>query len=240
MKIRGRKALAALALSAVCIGARAQSNLESGCALEPPAFTAGTTNIFNNRQEQDLGDALAEYFESDMRIAPPSADDKLTRLGERLLATLPSTGIHSRFRIYDSGEINGFSTAGGHVYISRKLIAAVRSEDELAGVVAHEIGHISTHQSAIDFTRLFRVRLGVTQVADRADIFAKVHQLFSTPAKSNEEQKEEKDELVADHVALYAMVRAGYAAQSYVAFFNQVSLNKGKTGNWLSDMFGMT
>ena len=43
---------------------------DSPCALETPDFTRNAPNIFNDRQEQDLGDALAEYFEADMRVAP--------------------------------------------------------------------------------------------------------------------------------------------------------------------------
>jgi WD40 repeat protein len=219
----------------------AQTAASSPCTLETPDFARNAPNIFNDRQEQDLGDALAEYFEADMRIAPPAADDELTRVGERMLATLPPTGIHYRFRIYDSGEVNAFSVTGGRVYVSRKLIAAVTSEDELAGVVAHEIGHLSTHQTAIEMTYLFKVRMGVTEVGDRADVFAKVHKFLSTPAKEIEaEENETKKETVADHVALYALVRAGYAAESFPAFFNQVSMNQGKTGNWLSDVFGLT
>jgi len=211
------------------------------CALDAPVIALNSVNIFNDQQEQDLGDAFAEYFESEMRIAPPAADDQLTRLGEKLLATLPPTTVHYSFRVYESGEINAFSIAGGHVYVSRKLIAAVKNEDELAGVLAHEIGHIRTHQVAIDVTNILRVRLGVTGVTDRADIFARVHQFLSTPAKSNEEsESEEKHEVVADQMALYAMVRAGYAAESFPAFFNQISDNKGKTGNWLTDKFGLT
>ena len=197
--------------------------------------------MFNDRQEQDLGDALAEYFEANMRIAPQTAGDELTRIGERLLKILPPTGVQYRFRIYDSGEINAFSSAGGRVYVSRKLVAAAKSEDELAGVVAHEIGHLSTHQTAIEMTRLFRIRLGVTEVGDRADIFAKVHLFLSTPPKDNEgEVKETKDELVADHVAIYALLLAGYNAENFPDFFNRISLNKGKTGNWLTDTFGLT
>jgi WD40 repeat protein len=215
--------------------------LDSGCSLTPPSFSSDAPNIFNDRQEQDLGDALAELEESDLRLAPPLANDELTRVGEKLLATLPPTGLHYRFRMYDSGEINGFSLAGGRVYISRKLIAAVKNEDELAGVLAHEIGHISTHQTAIEMTRAFRIRLGVTQVGDRADIFAKVHQFFSTPAKPKEnEDTERKDQLSADRVALYAMVRAGYAPESFASFLNESMVNKGKTGSWLSNAFGLT
>ncbi len=225
---------------AAAMAAAQATSLES-CTLDPPSFTTSAPNIFNDQQEQDLGDALAEYFESDMRIAAPADDDQLTKIGERLLANLPPTGIHYRFRVYDSGEINGFSIGGGRVYISRKLIASVNNEDELAGVLAHEIGHLSTHQTAIEMTRLFKIRLGVTQVGDRADVFAKVHRFMSTPAKDDEpEESEVKDELVADHVALYAMLRAGYAPESFAAYMNASMMNKGKTGNWFTDVFGLT
>ena len=241
MRISESIVLPALVLCVFTCSAGAQPASPSGCTLDPPVFTTGAPNIFNDQQEQDLGDALAEFFEPQLHLAPPSADDQLTRIGERLLATLPPTGLHYRFRIYDSGEINAYSLSGGRVYVSRKLITSIKNEDALAGVVAHEIGHISTHQLAIVFTRNLRIRLGVTQVTDRADIFARVHQFFSTPAKSSEEAgRETKNELVADHVALYAMVRAGYAAESFSSFLDESTINKGKTGNWLSDAFGLT
>ena len=189
MKCRAISLCLALAVCPLPCLLSAQSAASSQCELPAPNFTTTGPNIFNDRQEQDLGDALAEYFEADMRIAPPAADDELTRIGEKMLATLPPSGIHYRFRIYDSGEVNAFSVAGGRVYVSRKLIAAVKSEDELAGVVAHELGHLSTHQTAIEMSYLFKVRMGVTQVGDRADIFAKVHQFLSTPERKMRRRK---------------------------------------------------
>jgi hypothetical protein len=240
MKVSTRSLLLAAACILPCT-LRAQSSDNAPCTLDTPNLTASAPNIFNDQQEQYLGDALAELAESDMRIAEPAPNDLLTQIGGKLLATLPPTGIKYRFSIYDSGDINAFSLAGGRVYVSRKLIAAVKDEDALAGVVAHEMGHLSTHQVAIKMTYLLKVRLGVTQVGDRDDIFAKMHQLFSTPAKSNEvAEKEEKDQGVADHVAIYALVRAGYSAESFPAFLDQVMVNKGKTGSWLSDAFGLT
>lgn len=235
--------IAALIL-ALCLlpwGMPAQSTPTAACELAYPQLTSRDPNIFNDRQEQDLGDALAEYFESDMRIAPPAADDQLTRIGEKLLKTLPPTGIQYRFRVYDSAEINAFSLAGGRVYVSRKLIAAVKSEDELAGVLAHEIGHLSTHQTATEMTQMFKIRMGVSEVGDRADVFAKVHLFLSTPAKGGEsDEQETRNELVADHVAIYALVRAGYNPASFPELFDRIVMNKGKTGNWLTDAFGMT
>lgn len=186
MKSRAKSLVVALVVCLIPSILPAQTAPSSPCTLETPDFTRASPNIFNDRQEQDLGDALAEYFEAGMRIAPPADDDELTRIGEKMLATLPPTGIHYRFRIYDSGEVNAFSVAGGRVYVSRKLIAAVTSEDELAGVLAHELGHLSTHQTAIEMTYLFKVRMGVTEVGDRADVFAKVHKFLSTPAKEIE------------------------------------------------------
>jgi hypothetical protein len=107
-------------------------------------------------------------------------------------------------------------------------------------VLAHEIGHLSTHQTAIEMTRLFKARLGITELGDRADVFARVHMLLSKPPKASEEEHETKGELVADHVAIYALLQAGYDAGSFPAFFNQISLNNSKTGNWLTDTFGLT
>jgi len=233
-----------LLLTVVCASPCAlcgQTTNVAPCTLQPPSFTSNSPDIFNEQQEQDLGDALAEMSEADMRLADPGSDDELTRIGEKLLAQLPPTGIKYHFRIYDSGEINAFSITGGRVYVSRKLITAVKNEDELAGVLAHELGHLSMHQTAINLTSAFKVRLGVTQVGDRADIFAKVHQYFSTPEKAEESNEENpKDEIVADHVAVYALVRAGYAPASFPSFLNDVMTNGGKTGSLLSDMFGLT
>jgi WD40 repeat protein len=238
--LKGVASLACLSLFFTGYGA-GQTAPASGCALPPPVFTSSAPNIFNDRQEQDLGDALADYYEPRLHLAPPAANDELTRIGERLLATLPPTGIHYRFRIYDSGEINAFSLAGGRVYISRKLIVAVDNEDSLAGVIAHEIGHLSTHQMAIAITRALRVRLGITQVTDRADIFAKVHQLYTTPPKQYEKDDTEDDrEKVADRVALYALVRAGYSPETFASFMSESLRTNNKTGNWLTNIFGRT
>jgi WD40 repeat protein len=241
MRLRALWALSSMALCLSPLAALAQSPVSSSCSLTLPSFTSSAPNIFNDQQEQYLGEALAEQEESNLHLIPPGPDDQMTRIGEKLLAALPPSGVHYRFRIYDSGEINGFSLGGGRVYISRKLIAAVKNEDELAGVLAHEIGHIYTHQAAIEFTRALRFRIGTTQVGDRADVFAKIHLFFSTPPKEGEEKDREKvDQLLADRVALYAMTGAGYAPGSFVSFLNESMMNKGKTGNWLSDAFGIT
>jgi WD40 repeat protein len=234
-------ALLFLGSSPFAQGAQSATDAATACGMQQPTFLTGAPNIFSGQQEQALGDAFVELTEPDLHLLPSPSDDWLTRIGEKLLAALPPTDVHYRFRVYDSGEINAFSLAGGHVYVSRKLLAAVKTEDDLAGVLAHEIGHIYTHQEAIETTRALHVRLGVTQVTDRADIFAKIHQLYSTPAKQGETiSSEEKDQLVADRVAIFAMVRAGYSPKSFASFLDTITVNKGHTGNWFSDFIGRT
>jgi hypothetical protein len=84
-----------------------------------------------------------------------------------------------RFYLSNLPTANAFSIAGGRVYVTRKLIGFARSEDELAGVLAHELGHIVTHQSAIEYTRFFHA-IGITEVIDQADIEAKFHRFLES------------------------------------------------------------
>jgi len=108
-------------------------------------------------------------------------DDELSahlrELGNKLVQYLPPTKLNFRFYLIDIPEVNAFSIAGGRVYISRKVMAFAKNDDEVAGILAHELGHIVTHQAAIEITRSFREILGVTQVGDRDDVFRKFHQL---------------------------------------------------------------
>ena len=62
-------------------------------------------------------------------------------MGQRVARHLPDTGIHFEFLLYDRPEIQAFSMPGGRIYVSRKMIAFLKNEDELAGVLGHETGH---------------------------------------------------------------------------------------------------
>jgi len=210
----------------------------------PPAIqpVPHTLNIFSDQQEVDLGDAMAESVAHRIRIID---DDKLNAylrsLGDRLIQHLPPNQLKFRFYLVELSEVNAFSIAGGRVYVARKMVALTRSDDELAGVLAHELGHIVTHQTAIQMTARLREVLGVTQVGDRADVFEKFHLLLENEArKSGRGGDEEDKQYVADQVALYAMARAGYAPHAYVDLWDRFQQTHGKTGNWISNLFGTT
>jgi predicted Zn-dependent protease len=121
------------------------------CGPKPAALIATGPNIFSEQQEQWLGDAMADLVEAKYRpVRDPAENAYLQSIADRLLAVLPPTGIHFRLLMIDSPEINGFSLAGGRIYITRKLVANANSEDEVAAVIGHEMGHILSHQFATD------------------------------------------------------------------------------------------
>jgi WD40 repeat protein len=210
--------------------------------MEPASLRPTEPDIFNDQQEQWLGEAFAEEIESQMRFAPAAENVYLQAMGEKMLALLPPTGMHFQFRIYESGELNAFGLPGGRVYVSRKVVAALKNEDELAGLLAHEMGHILAHQQAIEITALMREWLGVTHVGDRADVFANVHALDQASGKKLHwhAPSEEHNQDVADQVAIYAMMRAGYQPKAYADAFDRITANNGKMGNGLLDFFGTT
>ncbi|MCU1270765.1 MAG: peptidase Ste24p [Acidobacteriaceae bacterium] len=199
--------------------------------------------MFSDAQEVDLGDVMAETIALHVNIIH---NEELTAhvrdLGNRLVQHLPPTHSNFRFYLVDLPEANAFSIAGGRVYVSRKLIAFSRNDDELAGVLAHELGHIVTHQGAIEMTRSFREVLGATQVKDRSDIFQKFHLYLENAHRLRRHGRAEgeKHQIVADQVSIFTLARAGFAPKAAAELWDRFNELHGKTGGWFSDFFGVT
>jgi WD40 repeat protein len=215
----------------------------AACPAPPSILTSTRPNIFSEQQEQWLGDAMADAIETDYKpVKDASTNAYLESIATRLLGALPPTKIHFRVLLVESSEINGFSLAGGRVYLTRKLVANAHSEDEIAGVIAHEIGHILTHQFAEETTADMKRLLGVTSVTDRADIYTKFQQLIDARQKRHSstggDTDEKQDE--ADRVSVYATAAAGYRPQAYSEFWDRVFYTNGNVGSKFSDFFGAT
>jgi len=174
-------------------------------------------------------------------------DEKLLayvrNIGERLVRHLPPTGLKFQFFIIDIPDANAFNTPGGYVFISRKLIAFTKTEDELAGVMAHELGHAAVRHAASDMSDLFKKILNVTQLSDRKDIIEKYNQLIErarTKSVSRPSGHESAQQLEADRIGLFAMVSAGYDPNAFSEFFARLTEAKAKSGNWFTNIFGGT
>ncbi len=235
--------LLAIALCLTTIQAAGQKT----CELPKLATQPGSQSIFNESQEMDLGDAVAQHVQHAHRVIEDEVVTAyLRRIGDRLIKHLPPTNLRFQFFLFDINDVNAFTLPGGRIYVSRKLVAFAQNEDELAGVIAHELGHIIARHSAIDTSILFREVLGVMQVGDRRDIFEKYNQLIENSARKPKafeklENHESGNQNVADLIGLYALVQAGYDPNAQASLWDRYFELKGKTGGGLlSDLFGRT
>ena len=221
-----------------------KSATDSACGLPLLSNPDNARNMFNDQQEEWLGDILDQDMRREVHLIE-DPDGYLQKIGERLLAVLPPTHVHYRFAIVDSPGVNSFGLAGGRIYIYRSMIAFTKNEDELAALVGHEIGHMIMHQEAIEVSDNFR-HVGIKEVTDKEDIFKKWNQFEDSYARfkgvnlGKIEKREEKEQLIADRIALYALTRAGYDPAQFAAFTDRSLETKGKTGGFWSDFFGTT
>lgn len=105
-------------------------------------------------REAAAGRQAAAQVEREMGLV---RDPKLTayvqQIGERMAKLSPRQDVQYRFAIADMAEPNAFALPGGYVYVSRGLLAMANDEDELAGVIGHEIGHVAARHAAQRETR---------------------------------------------------------------------------------------
>lgn len=213
---------------------------------KPPAivFNSKSGNLFTPDQEMILGDLAMQQSFSDMRYVNDEQLLSYVRgIGEKLIKHLPSTGLQFQFHIVDYPEANAFNIPGGHVFVTRKAVALARNEDELASVLAHELGHAAVHHGATDMSSLMRKILNVTSLGDRKDITEKFNLLIERSRTKKISQKgghEDEQQVEADRIGLFAMVAAGYDSGANFTFFDRLTESKGKTGGWFSDLFGKT
>ena len=215
-------------------------------SLVVPQILPGS-NMFGAQQEVWLGDAQGAGIERSITIMEDKAlTSYLQGIVDQLARPLPPDHIPFRVKIIEVPTAEAFSIAGGRIYLSRKIIAFTRSQDELAGVLAHEMGHIIAHHAALTTSQEFRKVLGVNQVSDRDDVFAKWNQLVSNYRRQKPTsydkwyEIEEREQLQADAVALYLVTRAGYSPQAFETFFDRLAETKGDAGGFWSNLFGTT
>jgi predicted Zn-dependent protease len=121
---------------------RADRGFLAGVALLAALWSA--TACITSARIDELGAKEAEKVAKQMGILGDAELERyVERIGRRLAAASARAGVPWQFQIVDTPEPNAFALPGGYVYVSRGLLALVNSEDELAGVIGHEIGHVT-------------------------------------------------------------------------------------------------
>lgn len=91
----------------------------------------------------------------------PRVQAYVNEVGQKLAAQSHRANLKWTFTVLDSTEINAFALPGGYVYITRGIMAYLESEAELAGVLGHEIGHVTARHGAQRATRQQTAGIGV-------------------------------------------------------------------------------
>lgn len=139
-----RRSLGVLAVFAVLLP------LLGACATAPGTGRTIFTGGLSEEGEADLGrqehpKVMAQYGGS---YADPELNAYVTSIGNFLVQTSELPDLKFTFTILDSPVVNAFALPGGYVYVTRGLLALAGNEAEMAGVMAHEIGHVTARHSA--------------------------------------------------------------------------------------------
>jgi predicted Zn-dependent protease len=100
-------------------------------------------------EEVELGRRNAEQVEAQLPLVHDAvASNYVQALGASIARTSTRQDLDWRFRIVDSRQVNAFALPGGFIYVNRGLIERAERLDELAGALAHEVGHVVLRHSA--------------------------------------------------------------------------------------------
>ncbi len=181
--------------------------------------------LMNVDQEIHLGKQAAPGFEAESGGPYPSelAQAYVARVGNTLVAELTPeerTKYEFSFTLLNSGIINAFALPGGPIFISRGLLVEMQSEDDLAGVLGHEIGHVVHRHTAYRIQRaqgfqLLLAAIGVgLQVGGGPGYVGDVSGLI---VQLTDLKYGRDDESESDMSGVVYMVRAGYDPRGMIS-----------------------
>jgi len=188
------------------------------------ALVAAPARAMSPVEEAELG----RRFALEARAKVPLVDDVdvnryVERIGRKIVATLGEQPFTYEFFVVQDGSINAFAVPGGYVFLHAGLLTQVRSEDEIAGVLGHEIAHVHAHHLArqqeatqlLNYAALLGVLLSVVQPALGAGALA------AQAAAQLEYRREFEQE--ADYMGARFMQSAGYESIGMLDFFKRLS-----------------
>ena len=189
-------------------------------------------NFYSIEKEMAMGRQLALEVQKQSRIVDdPILGEYINRIGQNL-ARNSDARIPVSFQVIDSDSVNAFTLPGGYVFVNSGLIRLAETEAELAGAMAHEIGHVAARHSTRQQTReqianLATIPLvlmgGWTGYAVRQGVGIGIPMTFLSFSRQFEGE--------ADLLGLEYMYKAGYDPTASIDIFERIeSLEKTKPG----------
>jgi len=213
--------LLALCLMSVCLSA------VPALAKDVVDFKPGF-NLFSRDQDVQLGrEASAEVEKELPLVKDPQVARYVSELGMRLTKFVPGGDANYpwSFRVADSQEINAFALPGGFIYVNRGVLEAADNEAEVAGVIAHEIGHVvmrhGTHQASQAMLAQMPLAVFGSILGQSTSLGAQLAQLgIGLGVNSILLKNSRGAESQSDQIGTYILYQAGYNPHAMADFFD--------------------
>lgn len=188
----------------------------AGPALAACASGSSRPSLVSAKKERELGQEAASEVERTVGLVQdPALVGYVREIGRRLVAQTAQPNTPYEFHVADDAEPNAFALPGGFVYVTRGILALANSEDELAGVMGHEIGHVVARHSvrqleaSTPFALLFGIPSAIVGVVSPGlgGVLGGVGKLAGGLVLAPYSREQERD---ADRIGIELAARAGW------------------------------
>ena len=179
------------------------------------------THLLSYEKEIQLGEIIEEYVlkEREMDLLNNRLlDSAMWVITSRLKRHIPVSEYDYQIKIIESEMVNAYTIPGGKIFISKALISFCESPEELAAVLAHEIGHVEKRHTVSRILKEFTVSLlfGIISGSDTVLL----SELWKTTISSSFDLEQEKE---SDEYAMQLLEKAGISPKAIAAFFRKLN-----------------
>jgi beta-barrel assembly-enhancing protease len=201
-------------------------------------------NLFSPEQDVELGRELAWDADGMLTLVDdPAAKAYIDRLGNQVAATAPGQKFTYEFKIVDDNTLNSFALPGGIIYVNRRIIEAAQSEAQLAGLLAHQIAHVSMRHTTSQLSREYDAQFSSSstssasprrQIRSVQSIITELGIKFSPDANLFEYSREAERQ--ADLAATQMLYDSGFDPRQMAQFFQRLQTASGaRSSAFISD-----
>lgn len=194
--------------------------------------------LISQTDEIKLGNDLHVEFSKKYKYVG-EGQERANRIGWKMARASERPDLPYKFFIIKDKQINAFSAPGGHIYITTALMD-LATDDELAAVLAHEIGHVAARHSLVTLQQtqtvdslgdLLGAVTGIIGVAELGQLAAK---LVASPVIMAHNREQERE---ADYLGAHILAKAGYDPQSMVSILKKMQQVDKNDGDLLGSFF---
>ena len=190
--------------------------------------------VLSKNDEAQLGRSIMRQIRaSGTVVEDPQINEYISEIGHRIASHINESERDFTFFVIDDDSINAFALPGGYIGIHSGLLKATRSEDELAGVIAHEIAHVTQRHIARALAAGKKQSLLSTAImlgaviAGASGAGSDAVQGAMAVAQGTQIQQQinftRENEYEADRIGISALARAGFDPRGMASFFEVMS-----------------